>query len=350
MKKEVRKIAGAVALSIIVVSAGRTGVSSAATDGNLKKAKVSANLTMVEGTKKKIIIKKVPGKTKCTYRSMNSSIAKVSKKGKVTALKEGTVTIKVKLSYKKQKLRKNCVVRVVKRSDNVGTDSPMNTPGIPVATGTSAPSANVTTAPSAGTTTAPSTQTPAPTAGGENSSSNANSGASGTNSGIGDVSGQTPQPTAGSGEEGIGSPKPSETETETPVTQSPVPGESPSANVSTSKAFVYSAGMSNPVVHVEYTDGTRVEYEIPVQNMKDYAKDKVESIAYSMSIYNGEGELISKENKEADTKMYLFQMKVIMNMDRNMKVELVVTDMDNYSGTLYAVSEDSLVQNVYFAE
>ncbi len=348
MKKEVRKIAGAVALSIIVVSAGRTGVSFAATYGNLKKAKVSANLTMVEGTKKNIIIKKVPGKTKCTYRSVDPSIAKVSKKGKVTALKEGTVTIKVKLSYKKQKLKKNCVVRVVKGSEHVGTegkDSAPNTPGMPVAAETPAPSQNATAAPSAGTTTAPSTQTSVPTAGGENSSSNANGGALGTNSGTGAVSGQTPEPTATSGEEGTGSPEPSET-----VTQSPVPEETPSVNASASKAFVYSEGMADPVVHVEYTDGTRVEYEIPVQNMKDYAKDKVETIAYSMSIYNGEGELISKENKEADTKMYLFQMKVIMNMDRNMKMELVVTDMDNYSGTLYAVSEDSLVQNVYFAE
>ena len=79
------------------------------------KAKISLNKTKVYLAKGAKVQLKVKGtKAKVTWKSKNTGIAKVSKKGKVTAKKPGTTTIVAKVKGKKYK----CKVKVESRAQN----------------------------------------------------------------------------------------------------------------------------------------------------------------------------------------------------------------------------------------
>ena len=98
-------------------------------------SKTSAKLTISKkngkttyGTAKiKVKAKKGVKVKKVTYKSQNSKIAKVDKKGKVTAKKAGSTKIKVTVKYKKKKkaLKKTLTLKVtVKKNEAGGTATP----------------------------------------------------------------------------------------------------------------------------------------------------------------------------------------------------------------------------------
>ncbi len=86
----------------------------------LKKSSATINITLDNGKQKygstNIKLKKLKGVKikKTTYKSSNKDVAKVNKKGKVTAVKKGsaTVTVKVKYKYKKKTCTKNLKFKV----------------------------------------------------------------------------------------------------------------------------------------------------------------------------------------------------------------------------------------------
>ena len=78
-----------------------------------KRAVLKTKRIVVEvGSSKKIVIKNKDKKKKYTFKSNKKKIAKVSKSGKVTAVKKGNAKITVKETVKKKKARKLGVVKV----------------------------------------------------------------------------------------------------------------------------------------------------------------------------------------------------------------------------------------------
>ncbi len=148
----------------------------AATADAAAKAKLKTKkITLKVGQKKKITIKKKKAKAKYTFVSSRKGIAKVSKKGVVTAKKKGfaKITVKEKLGKKVRKLGKEKVYVKAKKVVTQETNSPATTVApagtkAPVAsgapTGTKVPAPN-TAAPvtTASVTTAPVTSPAADT-------------------------------------------------------------------------------------------------------------------------------------------------------------------------------------------
>lgn len=135
-----------------------------------KKATVSVKkMSLKVGQSKKISIKKKNKKAKYTFSSSKKTVATVSKKGKVKAVKQGTAKITVKEKYKK-KTRKvgTVVVKVTKKKTPEktsgtlptpnNTQSSVNSTATPTATATATASAEPTS-----TATAKPTKTPGAT-------------------------------------------------------------------------------------------------------------------------------------------------------------------------------------------
>lgn len=125
-----------------------------------KKAKLSTKkLTIKVGKKKTIKIKNKVKKAKYTFKVKKASIAKVSKKGVVTAKKAGTTTITVKEKSGKKTRKLGTVKITVKKNTTSKKTTPTTAPATvaPTASATAAP-----TAPSQGGASNP-TKVPDPT-------------------------------------------------------------------------------------------------------------------------------------------------------------------------------------------
>lgn len=130
-------------LSLIMVSGIFAVMPTAASAA--KKAKVSLKKTSatLKITDKKfgsttVKVKKSKGVTlkKTTFKSSNKKVAKVSQKGKVTAVKKGkaTVTVKVKYKYKKRTYTKSLSFRVTVKDSRKPVHIPTVTPATSPAT------------------------------------------------------------------------------------------------------------------------------------------------------------------------------------------------------------------------
>lgn len=110
------------ALSCILIAAMVTPVCNTTGVTAAKKAVLKTKRLVVEvGSSKKIVIKNKDKKKNYTFKSNKKKIAKVSKSGKVTAVKKGNAKITVKETVKKKKARKLGVVKV---TVNVKSDMP----------------------------------------------------------------------------------------------------------------------------------------------------------------------------------------------------------------------------------
>lgn len=110
------------ALSCILIAAMVTSVCNTTGVTAAKKAVLKTKRLVVEvGSSKKIVIKNKDKKKNYTFKSNKKKIAKVSKSGKVTAVKKGNAKITVKETVKKKKARKLGVVKV---TVNVKSDMP----------------------------------------------------------------------------------------------------------------------------------------------------------------------------------------------------------------------------------
>lgn len=148
MNKQMKKICA----TVTALSLGMTLTpvyTQAATKPKLSKSKLTLSVGQsatlkVKGTKKKVV-----------WSTSNKKVAKVSKKGKVTAVKKGTANITAKVAGKKL----ICKVTVAKRQ------KPVATPANPVATtvpdGTGTEQAQNTPTPAVAATEIPATQVPA---------------------------------------------------------------------------------------------------------------------------------------------------------------------------------------------
>lgn len=120
------------------------------------KAKVKQKkITMQKGATKKITIRNKKKGAKYTFTLSKKKIVKVSKKGKITALKLGTVKITVKEKYKKKtrKVGTITVTCVAKQKNNTINSSPTPTAatsqaGTPTTTPTMTPEITPTSTPS----------------------------------------------------------------------------------------------------------------------------------------------------------------------------------------------------------
>ncbi len=96
------------------------------------KLKLSVSkVTLDAGSSKTVKVKNAPSGSKITWSSKDTGIAKVSKSGKITAVKEGNTTVTAKVVYKtgKKKTTKKLVVKVtVKASADAQTPVPAKTP------------------------------------------------------------------------------------------------------------------------------------------------------------------------------------------------------------------------------
>lgn len=120
-------------------------------DGNVNMAKQTkkatiktTKLTIQVGKKKSIKLKNKREKAKYTYKSSKTYIAKVSKKGQVTAVKAGKakITVKEKLGRKTRKVGTITVVVTDKNAKSTPTPSGNSTVDpTPTATGTATPTA-----------------------------------------------------------------------------------------------------------------------------------------------------------------------------------------------------------------
>lgn len=138
MLKKIIRTTMAIILALSMITGGaavNTNVYSAG------KAKISVKkLSMYAGQKKTIVIKNKNLRAKYSYVSKNKKIAKVNKKGKVTAIKKGSTKITVKETLKgSKKARKLGVVKVTvkqapdKNSLHMPDTNVPETPGAPTA-------------------------------------------------------------------------------------------------------------------------------------------------------------------------------------------------------------------------
>lgn len=149
-----KSIAVVMALALTVASVPGADAQAA------KKAKLSTKkLTIKVGKKKTIKIKNKVKKAKYTFKVKKASIAKVSKKGVVTAKKAGKTTITVKEKSGKKTRKLGTVKITVKKNTTSKKTTPTTAPATvaPTASATAAP-----TAPSQGGVSNP-TQAPDPT-------------------------------------------------------------------------------------------------------------------------------------------------------------------------------------------
>ena len=124
MKRQMKKICA----TITALSLGMTltpGYTQAAAKPKLSKSKMTLSVGQSATLKVKGTTKKV------TWSTSNKKVAKVTKKGKVTALKKGTANITAKVAGKKL----ICKLTVTKRKKPITTQKPVVTP-VPDVTGT----------------------------------------------------------------------------------------------------------------------------------------------------------------------------------------------------------------------
>lgn len=132
--------------------------------GAAKRASLKTKkITMKKGQSKTITIKNKNKKYTYSFKSSKSSVAKVTKKGKVTALKNGTAKITVKEAFKsgkKTKTRKLGVCNVTVKGTNVSvTNTPVITDA-PVVYNTPAATNNIPSSAPTNSTAAKPTDTP----------------------------------------------------------------------------------------------------------------------------------------------------------------------------------------------
>ena len=138
MKKLFDKIISAVLICSLVLSFATGTTANAAKNSVLKLNKKKISLGVGDTFKLKTI--KKPAKAKISWKSSKKSVAKVSKKGKVTAVKAGAAKITAKTVIKKKTLKAVCKVTVNAKTDVVTpsavpthaavqpTDAPVPTP------------------------------------------------------------------------------------------------------------------------------------------------------------------------------------------------------------------------------
>lgn len=101
-------------VAVLAASSSLSGDVAQAAVKNLNKASVTKSITVGVGCKKNITVSKVPTKAVKSFTSSNKKVVKVTKTGKVTGVKVGTATIKVKLTYNKKTVTKTCKITVKK--------------------------------------------------------------------------------------------------------------------------------------------------------------------------------------------------------------------------------------------
>lgn len=101
-------------VAVLAASSSLSGDVAQAAVKNLNKASVTKSITVGVGCKRNITVSKVPTKTVKSFTSSNKKVVKVTKTGKVTGVKVGTATIKVKLTYNKKTVTKTCKITVKK--------------------------------------------------------------------------------------------------------------------------------------------------------------------------------------------------------------------------------------------
>jgi len=142
LKKSIKKTVSCVLAVAMVLSLATISDVNAAKRATLKTKKIE----LKKGTSKKIVIKNKNKKRSYTFKSNRTKIAKVNKKGKITAVKQGLAKITVKEVWKVGKKTKNRKVGTVKVTvlpkDNGSTET--NQPAI-VLTPTPTPSTQVPT-------------------------------------------------------------------------------------------------------------------------------------------------------------------------------------------------------------
>lgn len=147
LKKSIKKSISCILAVAMVLSLATVSDIKAAKKATLKTKKME----LKKGTSKKIVIKNKNKKRSYTFKSNRTKIAKVNKKGKVTAVKKGSAKITVKEVWKVGKKTKNRKVGTVKVAvlpkDNAVTPTnqptlsptPMPAPTTPVVQPTEAP-------------------------------------------------------------------------------------------------------------------------------------------------------------------------------------------------------------------
>jgi len=128
LKKSIKKTVSCVLAVAMVLSLATISDVNAAKRATLKTKKIE----LKKGTSKKIVIKNKNKKRSYTFKSNRTKIAKVNKKGKITAVKQGLAKITVKEVWKVGKKTKNRKVGTVKVTvlpkDNGSTET--NQPAI----------------------------------------------------------------------------------------------------------------------------------------------------------------------------------------------------------------------------
>lgn len=129
MKKNLMKrvLAFFMAFAMILSYNGCSQMASAAKKKTPKLS--SKSVTLKVGSSKKITVKNKPSKAKVTWSSKNKKIAKVSKKGKITAVKKGNTKVIAKVVYKKgkKKVTKKLTVKVKVKSKKTVKKKPVVT-------------------------------------------------------------------------------------------------------------------------------------------------------------------------------------------------------------------------------
>ncbi len=131
-------ISAALVMALTVGSISGAGAAEAAKKASLK----TKNMTLNVKKSKKIVIKNKLAKKKYTFKSNKTSVAKVTKAGKVTGVKAGKAKITVyeenKKKPKKKKKIGTCSV-AVKAKQNVSQSKSTNAPAATATPGSSAP-------------------------------------------------------------------------------------------------------------------------------------------------------------------------------------------------------------------
>ncbi len=122
-EKLLKKVLSAVLICSLVLSVSSEITVDAAKKKAIKFTINKKNISLFEGESLKLKTKKLPKNAKVSWKSSRKSVAKVNKKGKVTAVKAGSAKITGKAVYKRYSAKAVCKVTVKKKSDTVTTSS-----------------------------------------------------------------------------------------------------------------------------------------------------------------------------------------------------------------------------------
>lgn len=87
------------ALALLLSMQGMNTVTGSAATKEMK-LNVNNKITLTKGKQKKLQVNHLPKKAKVIWTTSNKKVVKVSKKGKITAVKKGTAKIKAKVTYR----------------------------------------------------------------------------------------------------------------------------------------------------------------------------------------------------------------------------------------------------------